>query len=83
MESSRRHPQAGVRVFAVGTLDRIDLDRQRPLLDVLLFGEARRAMLATIGGESATRMDAIREVTRKFIEGRPNDRIGIIASGHG
>ena len=29
--------------------------------------------------ESATRIDAIREVTRKFIEGRPNDRIGIIA----
>ena len=27
----------------------------------------------------ATRVDAIREVTRKFIEGRPNDRIGIIA----
>jgi len=33
----------------------------------------------TIGGENATRVDAIREVTRKFIEGRPNDRIGIIA----
>ena len=33
----------------------------------------------TIGGDSATRIDAIREVTRKFIEGRPNDRIGIIA----
>ena len=33
----------------------------------------------TIGGQEATRVDAIREVTRKFIEGRPNDRIGIIA----
>ena len=33
----------------------------------------------TIGGERATRVDTIREVTRKFIEGRPNDRIGIIA----
>src|SRR5260370_38712079 len=33
----------------------------------------------TIGGERAARLDAIREVTRKFIEGRPNDRIGIIA----
>ena len=33
----------------------------------------------TIGGELATRVDAIRDVTRKFIEGRPNDRIGIIA----
>src|ERR1051325_5081734 len=33
----------------------------------------------TIGGDEATRLDAIREVTRKFIEGRPNDRIGMIA----
>ena len=33
----------------------------------------------TIGGQEATRVDAIREVTRKFIEARPNDRIGIIA----
>jgi Ca-activated chloride channel family protein len=33
----------------------------------------------TVGGDRATRVDAAREVTRKFIEGRPNDRIGIIA----
>jgi Ca-activated chloride channel family protein len=33
----------------------------------------------TIGNEEATRVDAIREVTRKFIAARPNDRIGIIA----
>src|SRR5258708_1117850 len=32
-----------------------------------------------IGGQVATRFDAIREVTRKFIEGRPDDRIRIIA----
>ena len=30
----------------------------------------------TVCGESASRIDAIREVTRKFIEERPNDRIG-------
>ena len=35
----------------------------------------------TIGGDRATRLDAIREVTRKFIEARPNDRIGLIAFG--
>jgi Ca-activated chloride channel family protein len=35
----------------------------------------------TIGGDQATRLDAIREVTRKFIEARPNDRIGLIAFG--
>src|SRR5213079_2733748 len=35
----------------------------------------------TIGGDEATRLDAVREVTRKFIEARPNDRIGMIAFG--
>jgi Ca-activated chloride channel family protein len=35
----------------------------------------------TVGGVEATRLDAVREVTRKFIEARPNDRIGIIAFG--
>src|SRR5438045_6943009 len=33
----------------------------------------------SVGGDRATRVEAIREVTRKVIEARPNDRIGIIA----
>jgi Ca-activated chloride channel homolog len=51
-------------------------------IDILLALDVSGSMLTkdfTIGGEQATRIDAIREVTRKFIEGRPNDRIGIIA----
>src|SRR5207244_10810865 len=51
-------------------------------IDLVLGLEVSGSMLTkdfTIGGESATRIDAIREVTRKFIEARPNDRIGIIA----
>jgi Ca-activated chloride channel homolog len=37
----------------------------------------------SVGGDRATRIEAIREVTRQFIEARPNDRIGIIAfAGH-
>lgn len=51
-------------------------------IDIVLALDVSGSMLTkdfTIGGESATRIDAIREVTRKFIEGRPNDRIGIIA----
>jgi Ca-activated chloride channel family protein len=51
-------------------------------IDIILVLDVSGSMLTkdfTIGGESATRVDAIREVTRKFIEGRPNDRIGIIA----
>src|SRR6201981_1133986 len=51
-------------------------------IDIMLVLDVSGSMLTkdfTIGGESATRVDAIREVSRKFIEGRPNDRIGIIA----
>ena len=41
----------------------------------------RGSMLAedfTIGGERANRLEAVKQVTQKFIEGRPNDRIGIV-----
>jgi Ca-activated chloride channel family protein len=51
-------------------------------IDIMVVLDVSGSMLTkdfTIGGESATRIDAIREVTRKFIEGRPNDRIGLIA----
>jgi Ca-activated chloride channel family protein len=51
-------------------------------IDIMLALDVSASMLTKdfkIGGEQATRIDAIREVTRKFIEGRPNDRIGIIA----
>ncbi|HEX4637903.1 MAG TPA: VWA domain-containing protein [Chthoniobacterales bacterium] len=51
-------------------------------IDIMLVLDVSGSMLTkdfTIGGERATRLDAIREVTRTFIEGRPNDRIGIIA----
>ncbi|HMJ05561.1 MAG TPA: VWA domain-containing protein [Chthoniobacterales bacterium] len=51
-------------------------------IDIMIALDVSGSMLIkdfTIGGDPATRVDAIREVTRKFIEGRPNDRIGIIA----
>jgi Ca-activated chloride channel family protein len=51
-------------------------------IDIMIALDVSGSMLIkdfTVGGEQATRVDAIREVTRKFIEGRPNDRIGIIA----
>jgi len=53
-------------------------------IDIMLVLDVSGSMLTkdfTIGGEEATRLDAVREVTRKFIEGRPNDRIGMIACG--
>ena len=55
-------------------------------IDIMLVLDVSQSMLTkdfSIGGEQATRIEAIREVTRQFIEGRPNDRIGIIAfAGH-
>lgn len=51
-------------------------------IDIMVVLDVSGSMLTkdfTVGGEQATRIDAIREVTRKFIESRPNDRIGIIA----
>jgi Ca-activated chloride channel family protein len=53
-------------------------------IDIMLVLDVSNSMLAkdfSIGGDEATRLDAVREVTRKFIEARPNDRIGIIAFG--
>jgi Ca-activated chloride channel family protein len=51
-------------------------------IDIMVVLDVSGSMLTkdfTIGGQEATRVDTIREVTRKFIEERPNDRIGIIA----
>jgi Ca-activated chloride channel family protein len=53
-------------------------------IDIMLVLDVSNSMLTkdfTIGGDEATRLDAVREVTRKFIEARPSDRIGMIAFG--
>ncbi len=53
-------------------------------IDIMLVLDVSGSMLIkdfTIGNDEATRLDAVRVVTRKFIEGRPNDRIGMIAFG--
>ncbi len=55
-------------------------------IDIMLVLDVSQSMLTkdfSVGGERTTRVEAIREVTRQFIEARPNDRIGIIAfAGH-
>ena len=51
-------------------------------IDIMLVLDVSGSMLIkdfTVGGDQATRVDAVREVTRQFIENRPNDRIGLIA----
>lgn len=51
-------------------------------IDIMIALDVSKSMLAedfTIGGRQANRLDAIKKVTKEFIEGRPNDRIGIVA----
>ena len=50
-------------------------------IDIMLAIDVSRSMLAedlSIGNERANRLDAVKQVTEKFIESRPNDRIGIV-----
>ena len=51
-------------------------------IDIMLAIDVSRSMLAedfTIGVKRANRLEAVKQVTQKFIDGRPNDRIGIVA----
>ncbi len=51
-------------------------------IDIMLAIDVSRSMLSedfTIGMKRANRLEAVKQVTQKFIEGRPNDRIGIVA----
>lgn len=51
-------------------------------VDIMLVLDVSRSMLAedfTIGLQRANRLEAIKAVTEKFIDQRPNDRIGIVA----
>ena len=50
-------------------------------IDIILALDVSRSMLAedfTIGSQRANRLEAVKQVTHKFIESRPNDRIGIV-----
>ncbi|MEI6352011.1 MAG: VWA domain-containing protein [Verrucomicrobiota bacterium] len=51
-------------------------------IDIMLLVDVSKSMLSedfTIGSQRANRVSVIKKVTEKFIEQRPNDRIGIIA----
>lgn len=50
-------------------------------IDIMLALDVSGSMMAedfTIGGERANRLEVVKQVTKKFIEERPNDRIGIV-----
>lgn len=60
------------------TLERV----QASGVDIMLVLDVSGSMAAedyTIGSSRANRIDVVKRVTQKFIEARPNDRIGIIA----
>jgi Ca-activated chloride channel homolog len=49
-------------------------------IDIMLALDVSGSMYAedfTIGGDRANRLEVVKQVTQKFIEARPNDRIGI------
>jgi Ca-activated chloride channel family protein len=51
-------------------------------IDIMMCNDISGSMLAEdymIGNQRASRVDTIKKVTSEFIEGRPNDRIGLIA----
>ena len=51
-------------------------------IDIMVLLDVSRSMLSEdfqMGSERASRIDAVKQVTEKFIRARPDDRIGIIA----
>ncbi len=51
-------------------------------IDIMLAMDVSRSMLAedfTIGRDRSNRLEAVKQITQKFIENRPNDRIGMVA----
>jgi Ca-activated chloride channel homolog len=51
-------------------------------IDIMILLDVSRSMLAedySIGADRASRIEVVKQVTEKFIQNRPNDRIGIIA----
>ena len=51
-------------------------------VDIFLELDVSSSMLAEdfkLGNDRANRIEVVKDVTKRFIEGRPNDRIGIIA----
>ncbi len=64
------------------------VDRQRVVesegIDILLVLDVSGSMEAAdyrLGGRSASRLDAAKEVIASFVEGRPDDRIGLVVFG--
>src|SRR5260370_34029884 len=61
----------------------IDTSRVRTSgIDIMLLLDVSLSMLSedySIGSQRASRLEVVKQVTEKFISGRPDDRIGVIA----
>lgn len=63
-------------------LGRTETRTQSSGVDIMLVLDVSRSMLAedfTIGSQRSNRLEAVRMVTERFINGRKDDRLGIIA----
>jgi len=72
MITALAHPQQG--------LGEADVDAQG--IDIVLaldVSGSMRALDFTLNDERASRLDVVRSVVKKFIDARPNDRIGMVA----
>ncbi|HEY8901999.1 MAG TPA: VWA domain-containing protein [Chthoniobacterales bacterium] len=73
---------AFVIAFARPQLGKTITRTQASGIDIMLALDVSGSMMAedfSIGGQRANRLDAVKQVAQKFIEQRPNDRIGIVA----
>jgi len=75
-------------LFVVGLARPQLVDRERVVeregIDILLVLDTSGSMEAedfTLGGRTASRLSVAKEVVAQFIEGRPDDRIGLVVFG--
>ncbi|MGA3171799.1 MAG: VWA domain-containing protein [Chthoniobacteraceae bacterium] len=77
----------GLAALIVGLADpqkpgRTTTEAQASGIDIMILLDVSGSMLTEdyiMDGERTSRQDAVKSVTKRFIEGRPNDRIGMIA----
>ncbi len=73
---------AGIIALARPQLSNAFTQVQASGIDIMIALDVSRSMLTEdyeLNGERANRVNAIKEITQRFIEARPNDRIGMLA----
>ena len=73
---------AGIIALARPQLSNAFTQVQASGIDIMIGLDVSGSMLTedyTLNGERSNRVDAIKEITQRFIDARPNDRIGMLA----